>query len=147
MILILLLLVAITHNQSQPQPYPPDNCLVLNPVTGSTCSQCAPGFYLEYFLCFPCAPLCLCSTQYNYCESCISLPYQSNNNYTAIHVPNQKRCVLCYALIPNCLKCRDITHCDICFGGYYLVPTNGGAVCSNTTCQINCDICSSSTSC
>lgn len=60
-LLALLALVAC-----QPEPVWTDNCVTANSTSG-TCITCIQGFYLEYFLCLPCAPLCTCTSQYNYC--------------------------------------------------------------------------------
>ena len=59
----ILLILILTH--SQPIPTLTDNCLSVS--SQGSCLQCVVGFYLEYFVCLPCAPLCTCSSQYNYC--------------------------------------------------------------------------------
>ena len=142
-ILTLLLLASMVPIIiSQPEPVWTDNCINVNQTSG-TCLQCIAGFYLEYFLCLPCAPLCNCISQYNYCQSCISISYKNSTfNKAPLLVPQASRCYLCEAFIPYCLACSSQTYCTECFGGYYPVISNNKgqitSMCSADTCQTHC---------
>ena len=112
MLLLSLYLLATLH--AQPTPIPTDNCLRLI-AAGNTCAECNQGFYLEYFVCLPCAPLCSCSSQHDYCQNCTSLPYKHTNyQQLAIYSPQQTRCLLCSTLIPGCLECSSALTCTTC---------------------------------
>ena len=142
----LITLTLIVALSAQPIPVWTDNCISV--TSAGTCAQCVEGFYLEYFLCLPCAPLCRCSSQYNYCESCMSISYKDTNYSTlAVYQPAASKCVFCYTLIPNCLECADSSHCTKCFGGYFIVKYSNSTICSNTTCNSNCEICADALTC
>ncbi len=68
LIMIIFLLLGIIHSQ----PTTNDNCLVFNASLSAagTCYECVPGFYLVFFFCLPCAPLCICNSSANFCLSC-----------------------------------------------------------------------------
>lgn len=63
---LLILTFMLPIIMAQPEPVWTDNCINVNQTSG-TCLECIDGFYLEYFLCLPCAPLCNCLSQFNYC--------------------------------------------------------------------------------
>ncbi len=136
---------------SQPEPVWTDNCINVNQTSG-TCLECIDGFYLEYFLCLPCAPLCICLSQFNYCQSCMAIQYKNSSfNKLPLLVPQASRCYLCEAFIPYCLTCTSQTYCTACFGGYYPVISNNKgqttSVCSTEICLTNCQICKDATQC
>ena len=132
------------------QPTFSDNCLNFN-LTSGTCLGCVDGFFLQYFFCLPCAPLCLCSSQVNYCDSCMVVD-DYINSLTAISVRFGDRCFFCDAFIPNCLTCITNSTCQQCYGGYYLanLTSEGQGIeigCSSTVCTANCELCESSSEC
>lgn len=144
---LLFIVLVVPIVMGQPQPNFSDNCLVQN--AAGTCSTCREGFYLEIFLCLPCAPLCRCYSQYNYCEQCVNRTFQNTKNYyqLSVYSEERQRCLYCYIYMPFCLQCTNHTHCSQCFGGRYPLSSSAGTNCSNLICQANCEICHNSTAC
>jgi hypothetical protein len=144
LLIAILCSLLILPTCGQPEPVWTDNCLIV--TNAGTCQQCVPGFYLEYFLCLPCAPLCLCTSQYNYCQSCMQLPYKvTTHSLTPIFSQEFGRCFLCDQFINYCMACNSTTYCSRCSDGYYPIPTGNstGEFASTCTglCSNNCELC------
>ena len=66
--LLLIIMIALINSQ----PTNSDSCVKWNNNAG-ICEQCLEGFLLEYFFCIPCNRLCTCSSDQDYCDTCIHI--------------------------------------------------------------------------
>lgn len=126
------------------QPTPSDNCLIYN-ADNSVCSACRDGFYLAYYFCAPCSPLCSCSSSRSYCDNCRDFSIHDQLPIELSSYRDADRCRFCNVSIPNCLTCSSSSNCSACFNGRYLDPTT--QLCSNDTCTPNCELCASPSAC
>lgn len=101
-LLLLPLLVAAALSQ----PTPSDNCLVWNNNL-SVCEECFDGFFLIYYFCSPCNPLCSCSNVSNFCESCRNVTVDSELGLELVTYRAEGYCHFCNDSILNCLICED----------------------------------------
>lgn len=131
-ILLLSCFLAFSNAQTNCSP----NCLRCPTI--STCSSCAPGFFVvNQTFCAPCPISCTnCSLGLNgmpICQACVS-PAQLGPNG------------ICFVCDNSCLTCEMIPiNCTSCHDGMNLQTLNSFGTCSSsiTQCPIfNCSTCS-----